>query len=285
MQRELVEKVNNLLLKKGFLVKNIEKHCFDIMARKDKVLLLKLVNDANGVPKEFCDDLRQMGEMLGTAPLIISEKAGQELTDGVVYSRFGVYCLNFSTFKSCLEEDFPLVSRNRAGFTVRVNGQVLKQLREEMNFSLNSLASKVGVSREMMMKYENGSEVTLGRAEKFYDLFGENVFEKIEVFRLNNRLIKNFDNEYVQKYSDLGFGATFLKKAPFDIMARKEEEIVLTEIGDKMSKEFFKVANLIEGDNLVIFERKKPKDVPACTRDEFLEFEKAKELLKFVKEF
>ena len=38
-------------------------------------------------------------------------------------------------------------------------------------------------------------------------------------------------------------------------------------------------------DNLVIFNKKKPKDVPAITKKEFLEFEKANQLIKFLKEF
>lgn len=285
MQQDLREKINALLLEKGFIVKNIERKCFDVLAKKDEILLVKTVKDANSVSKEFCDELRQIGEMLGVAPFIVAEKAGDELIDEVVYSRFGVYCLNLRTFENCLNRNFPLVMRNRAGFTLKIKENMLKNLREEKELSLNFLAGKLGVSREMIQRYESGNEMTLDRAEKIYNLFGDEIFEPINVFKINNRLIKSFNNEYVEKYNNLGFGATVLNKAPFDIVARKNEEIIFTEIGDSVKKQFFSISNLIDGDNLVIFKRKKPKDIPACTREEFLEFDKAGELLKFVKEF
>jgi len=45
------------------------------------------------------------------------------------------------------------------------------------------------------------------------------------------------------------------------------------------------LSELLDADNLVIFNKKKPKDIPAVTRKEFLEFEKSNQLIKFLKEF
>ena len=45
------------------------------------------------------------------------------------------------------------------------------------------------------------------------------------------------------------------------------------------------MARLLETDNLVICKGKKPKDIPAMSKEEFLELDKAKEIIKFVKEF
>ena len=42
---------------------------------------------------------------------------------------------------------------------------------------------------------------------------------------------------------------------------------------------------MIDADELVIFKKKKPKNIAAVTKEEFLEFEKADELIKFLKEF
>ena len=36
---------------------------------------------------------------------------------------------------------------------------------------------------------------------------------------------------------------------------------------------------------LFLYKKKKPKDIAAMTKEEFLEYEKAKELIKFLKEF
>ena len=83
----------------------------------------------------------------------------------------------------------------------------------------------------------------------------------------------------------MGFEASDAKKSPFDIIARKDNELILTEVGDKTRPDFSSLSKLLDADNLVIFKKKKPKDVPAVTKEEFLEFEKANQLIKFLKEF
>ena len=45
------------------------------------------------------------------------------------------------------------------------------------------------------------------------------------------------------------------------------------------------LSKLVDADKLVIFKKKRPKKIPALTKKEFMEFEKAKELVKFLKEF
>jgi hypothetical protein len=42
---------------------------------------------------------------------------------------------------------------------------------------------------------------------------------------------------------------------------------------------------LLDAERLTIYKKKKPKDIPALTKKEFMEFEKASELIKFLKEF
>ena len=57
-------------------------------------------------------------------------------------------------------------------------------------------------------------------------------------------------------------------------------------VGDIEDKELSFLAKLLETDNLIIFNRKKPKiETPVIAKEEFLDFEKAKELIKFLKEF
>ncbi|MBI3027146.1 hypothetical protein HYY70_03460 [Candidatus Woesearchaeota archaeon] len=45
------------------------------------------------------------------------------------------------------------------------------------------------------------------------------------------------------------------------------------------------LSKLLEVDNLVIFQKKRPKDIPSLTKEEFMDFDKANKLVKFLKEF
>jgi len=138
----------------------------------------------------------------------------------------------------------------------------------------------------MIDKYEKGdSEITITKAMKIYDIFGHKVFNEINIFSGSNKIESNYHSDFSKKYIDLGFEASDTSKSPFDIIARKDNELILTEVGDKTRPDFSSLSKLLDADNLVIFKHKKPKDVPAVTREEFLEFDKANQLIKFLKEF
>ena len=287
MKQTLLDKLSIFLLKNGFTIKNLTRTCFDILARKsDQILLVKVLEDANSVSRQFTEEMTAVASYINASPLIIAEKAGSRLEDNVVYSRFGIYTLNFSTFLNCINNKFPFIKRNHAGLTVSVVGKKLREKREEMGYSLNALSKKVGVTSRMIIKYESeNSEVTVNRAMKLYDLFGDNVFNEINIFRHHQHPESRFETEVSRKYVELGFEATETKKTPFDIIARKEDEIILTEVSDKVNPQMQSLSKLLEADNLVIFNKKKPKDIPSMTKEEFMDFEKANELVRFLKEF
>ena len=287
MKNKIIDKLAVFLLKDGFTVKTLTRTCFDLLARRDdKILLIKVLEDANAMSKEYTDAMNLVSSYIGAVSIIISEKAGNKLEDNVLYTRFDLYTLNFNTFVNSIKNKFPFVRRTQAGFTISIAGNKLKRKREEKGYSLNYLSKKVGVTSRMIDKYEKGnSEITISKAMKIYNIFGPNVFNEINIFSGKNKIQSNYKSDLSRKYIDLGFEASDTNKTPFDILAKKENELILTGIGDKTRRDFSSLSKLLDADNLVIFKKKKPKDIPAVTKEEFLEFEKANDLIKFLKEF
>ena len=287
MKQTLLDKVNIFLLKKRFTIKNLTRTCFDVLARKNnQILLLKVLEDANSISKLCTGEMATLASYINAPPLIIAQKAGSRLEDNIIYSRFDIYTLNFNTFLNCINNKFPFVKRSQAGLTASLAGKKLKEKREELEYSLNALSKKIGVTSRMIMKYENeDSEVTISRAMKVYDLFGDKVFNEVNIFIVNDRPESKFETLISRKYIELGFDATETKKTPFDIIARKDDELILTEVSDTVNPQLQPLSKLLEADNLVIFQKKKPKNIPSMTEKEFMDFEKANELVKFLKEF
>ena len=287
MKSKLIDKLGIFLLRDGFTAKSLTRTCFDLLVRKqDKILLIKVLEDANAVSRQYTDEMAVVSSYIGAVPVIIAEKAGNKLEDNILYTRFNLYTLNFNTFVNSLKNKFPFVKRTQAGYTVSIAGNKLRKKREEMGYSLNYLSKRVGVTSRMIDKYEKGdSEITITKAMKIYDIFGERVFNEINIFSSNGKIETRDNSTFSKKYIDLGFEAADTNKSPFDIIARKDDELILTGVGDKEKPELSSLSKLLDADNLVIFEKKKPKDVPAVTREEFLEFEKANQLIKFLKEF
>lgn len=287
MKQTLLDKLNAFLLKNGFTIKNLTRTCFDILARKkEQILLVKVLEDANSVSRQSTEEMAVVASYINASPLIIAEKAGNKLEDSIVYSRFGIYTLNFGTFLNCINNKFPFIKRSHAGLTVSVIGKRLREKREELGYSLNALSKKIGVTSRMIIKYEcENSEITVNRAMKLYDLFGNNVFNEVDIFNHHQHPAGKFETEVSKKYVELGFDATETKKTPFDIIARKEDEIILTEVSDRVNPQMESLSRLLDADNLVIFNKKKPKNIPSMTKDEFMDFDKANELVRFLKEF
>ncbi|MBI2541394.1 helix-turn-helix domain-containing protein [Candidatus Woesearchaeota archaeon] len=287
MKQTLLDKVCIFLLRKGFTLKNLTRACFDALARRnEQILLIKVLEDANSITRQYAEEMIAVASYINASPLIVAEKAGNSLDENIVYSRFGIYTLNYSTFASCIHNKFPFVKRGKAGLTASLIGKKLREKREELGFSLNALSKKVGVTSRMMVKYENeNSEITINKAMKLYDLFGHDVFNEVNIFAQRALPKSSFETEVSRKYVELGFDATETKKTPFDIIAKKGDELILTEVSDKVNPQMQSLSKLLEADNLVIFRQKKPKDIPSMTKEEFMDFDKANELVRFLKEF
>ena len=287
MKQTVLDKVNIFLLKKGFTIKNLTRTCFDVLARKnEQILLIKVLEDANSITREYAQEMISVATYISASPLVIAEKAGNKLEENIVYSRFDIYTLNFSTFLNCVSNKFPFIKRSQAGLTASIVGEKLKEKREEMGYSLNALSKKIGVTSRMIMKYENeNSEVTINRAMKLYDIFGHQIFNEVNVFVQRKNPESKFETEVSKKYIELGFDATETKKTPFDIIAKKGREIILTEVSDTVNPQMQSLSKLLDADNLVIFRKKKPKNIPSMTKKEFMDFNEANELVKFLKEF
>jgi len=285
MKPELLDKTGIFLLKKGFTVKTLTRTCFDIVARKQSnILFLKILEDANSISPEYAEQMVKVAHFFAGAPLIIAEKATSKLLDSVVYSRLGIYTLNLSTFKDCINNKFPFIVRDQAGLKAFINGESLRKRIEEERLSLSGLAKKLGVSTSMIHRYENGSSITVKKAMRLYGLLGPGVFGKINIFQPINFEISSPSDDITGKYQELGFKAEKASKVPFDVMAKKEDNMILTEVGDKAKPEFQSLGKLIDADNLMIFKKRKPKDIPSLTKEEFMDFEKAHELIRFIKE-
>lgn len=287
-QRELIEQVCIVLLRERYTVKSLARSCFDIVARQGgRIILVKAVEDANTLSKEVVGEMVKVADYLSAVPFIVSEKAGFELERNVVYARHGVYTLNLETFENSVRNRMPFIKSSRAGTTVQLDADSLRQKREELGLSLNELADRIGVSRKMIQKYERGgAEITLMKAARMYDTLGNSVFKRIDMFSRQKRpqVTTCSGSEVTKKYTDLGYRSEDMTRSPFDIIAKRHKEVILTSVGDKVNPHTAKVSELLDADRLMLYRKKKPKDVPSMKKKEFLELEKAKELIKILKE-
>jgi len=293
MKRGLMDEISVLLLRHGYTLKSLTRSSFDLIARKAAhVLLIKVLEDANSISEDYAASMKNLSGYIDASPVIVAEKAGNPLEDGVVYSRFGVYTFNFRTFQNCLENSFPIVISSKAGFTASVIGERLRQRREEEGYSLGTISRKVGVSKRMIAKYESElADVSLRSALALNKLLGGSIFNRVDVFAVAKEVANEKPSVIARKYDDLGFQASDTRKVPFDVVARMGKELILTDVrgrNEKLNPNLESLQQLLGADALVIFDKdyeSKGKKLPSINRKDFLDMNSAKELINFLKEF
>ncbi|MEM3370896.1 MAG: helix-turn-helix domain-containing protein [Candidatus Woesearchaeota archaeon] len=287
MQKQIVESASLALLSEGFTVKTLSGP-FEIIARdSERILFVKVLEDANSISEVQAEEFRKISSCLNVPIIIVANKAGTLLKDGVVYERFGITTMNLKTLKRCLKGENAVIKRSKAGLTVTIDPEKLRQARIAKGISIGQMSEYLGVSRKMVLEYESGkSSIILSRAEKLYRLFGSSVFKREG---LENKPLEEYPQArsvFARKYSALGFSAVETRRMPFDLIAKREKkQVILTKLGDKPSPVLTGISRLIGAARLAIVDRHKPKDVPSLTKKEFMEFEDAAELLKFIQEF
>ena len=283
-RNQLIREVYQLLNKEGFETSNIyEQSCFDIVARKKLlILLLKILVNIDTINEAHVEEIRQISNVFLASPIIVGVKSKNHiLEEDVVYERHGLPAIGLETLKNMIVYDeYPEILADRGGYYVQINGNVLKEYREEYNLSLKDLADLAHVSRATMYKYENGmvrantetamllEEILNTKITLDIDLFEpyqEDIKLKADTSNLNQTQGTN-----AQNLAKLGFGVVSTNKSPFDALAKADLSLVTS------SDPFFvlkddRIKDSIDG-------------IPVIKSWEMKEFENSKEFLKLIKE-
>ena len=196
--------------------------------------------------------------------------------------------------------EYPEILADRGGYFVKIDGNVIKQYREEYSMSLKDLANLAHVSRATMYKYENG----IVRANTETAMILEEILNTKVTWDID--LLKQPQNDNI-KYSDdvndlskLGYGVLSTNKSPFDAVAKMKssdkDSPLLTNVEKNRTEKTWKrmaipikdLSMVTTSEPVFIINNEKIKEsigtIPVIKSWELKEFEDSKELLKMIKE-
>ena len=307
MEREkLVRTVEAVLRGTGYKTARMEFRgsCFDLVAsRLFMLLFIKVATNIDTVTEEQAEDLKRLARFFKASPLIVGLKTkNAELEEGVVYERFGIYALRPETLYDVLvENELPAVFAERGGLYVRVNGALLRHLREKHGYSINELARLLGISRKSLINYERGEQaVSLDVALRLEEIFDEPIAEPIDV--LNSRVEARLDvtpetpleKEVFDRLQKLGLGVVKVKKAPFNAVSKEHDFRILTGIDQRKTRSTVKraemvaeVGKIVNSDGVFILEKTRTEvvgEVPLIPKDRLEEVKDADELIDLIED-
>ncbi len=307
MEREkLIKTVEAILRGAGYRTARLEFRgsCFDVVASRTLTLLfIKVVVNIDTVTEEQAEDLKRLAKFFNASPIIVGLRSkNAELEEGVVYERFGIYAVRPETLYDVLvENEPPAIFAERGGLYVRINGKLLRELREKHGYSVGELSKLIGVSRKTLLNYERGEQaVSLEVALLLEELFDEALAEPIDV--LNARVEAKLDvkpetpleREVFERLKKLGLGLVKVKKAPFNAVSKGDEFRILTGIDERKTSSTVRraemvteVGRVINSDGVFILEKTKTEvvgDVPLIPKESLSEVRDADELINMIEE-
>lgn len=304
---ELIETTRATLTRAGYDVSsplNLRSICFDIVARRDNVLLIiKILSNVDAFSKDNAEEMKVLAEALSASPILIGERSSSgALEPGIVYSRFNIPIISNETLIDyAIEEVPPLIFAAPGGMYVKLDSDLLREIREKNQISLGSLAQIAGVSRRTIQMYETGMGAMIDaalRIEEFLNIpmiIPLNPFEytpdsTTEKYEVSGE--ERTGSVVLNRLIDIGFSITPVMKSPFDALSRVKEVIILTGTGEDEEKLLQRaaitseVSNLAGKPSVVIVKRAKNRDAikttAVITVDELKKIDESDELTELV---
>ena len=303
---QLLKNIESLLRSQGYKTSDIyDQGSFDIVARKNLlILLLKTFQNIDSINERNAYEMKQLSNIFLASPIIIGEKSRNGyLEEGVIYERYDIPAIGFDTLKNMiLYNEYPEILADRGGDFVKIDGNVIKQYREEYSLSLKDLADLAHVSRATMYKYEN--EIVRANTETamiLEEILNTKVTLDIDLLKQPQKEeIEYNSSDDTLDLSKLGYGVVSTNKSPFDAVAKmksseKESPLIANVEKNRTEKTLKRMAIPLKDLSMVttsepvfIINNEKIKEsigtIPVIKSWELKEFENSKELLKMIRE-
>lgn len=307
-RNNMIQELESFLKSEGFETSNIyDQGSFDIVARKKLlILLLKTFKNIDSVNEKNAEEMKQLANIFLASPLIIGEKSRNgKLEEGVIYERYDIPTIGIETLKNIIRyKEFPEIIADRGGYFVKIDGNVLRQYRDEYSLSLKDLADLAHVSRATMYKYENGIvKANTETAMLLEEILNTKITIDIDILKPpeNDETIKySKSGEETDYLSKLGYNVVPTNKSPFDAAAKMEESKknspLIANIEKNRNEKLLKkmavplkdLSLITSSEPVFIINNEKISeslgDIPVIKSWELKEFEKSSELLKLIKE-
>jgi putative transcriptional regulator len=128
--------------------------CFDIAARTKTPFLLKALGNIDSLSPKSAAELSGISFLLGGTAIVVGTHANcYRMRKDVLYFRHGIWCATGATALSLMEGKPPKLEKFKKA-KVRICGPALKSARKRSGFSVQKLASLLGISRQTLYRYE-----------------------------------------------------------------------------------------------------------------------------------
>jgi len=293
---QMAEAVSKNLMERGFEI-FLTRGCFEIAAKREKLILLKCLTNVDGLSSGQAKNLKNISYFLSAYPFIVSIRNNRDsLMDDVIYSRFDIPTVTPNMLNDILEEEAYSKRSSKGKHSIDIDTDVLKRRRYELKFSLEELSTLVGISKKALYEIENERtspvEETLEKLEYTLDVDLKRAYDMENVKRVNVKPVGKLEKRVNMELDRIGVENVPVRYAPFEIVG-KEKFTLITGLTDN-TKKIVKSASLVkklskifDSDAFYVARKREEKIIEGLTvllEEDLPEIESAKELKKIIEE-
>ncbi|TRO61992.1 helix-turn-helix domain-containing protein [Candidatus Bathyarchaeota archaeon] len=204
---------------------------FDIAYAGERAYLIKIVRNIESVNKEQAETIKKCASVVGAEPLFISDHGKLPLKKNVVYTRHGIPVMRHETFLQVAHGNLVSMA-DRGGIKVPIRD--LTPAMKKVGMSRMTLAKLLGVSTEMVRKYERGlADPGRDVARRLVNIFGQNILREV-------------------KYESPDVRRAFIGKAPFDLAVKRKKPMLISfKSSPKRVKNLEGVSDVLDAEPIV----------------------------------
>ncbi|MFX0083120.1 MAG: helix-turn-helix domain-containing protein [Candidatus Hodarchaeota archaeon] len=243
MTSTVIEQINNLLKKANYETFSLgsfasakNKFCFDLLVKKDDLVFsVKVFPNIDNLNPDIVRDIKSLSSILKSKPLLIGiRNRYQKLEDNTIYVRNGLPFITLNTLEKILMNSvYPYILARRGGGVVFLDGDLMKELREQHSITRKELSEKLGITKRTVSSYENESmRPSEEMAYKILSILEDSeIFKKINIFKWNIKYnmedkeifegieLSEFESHVENIIKDIGLSSYWYKKGsiPFKL--------------------------------------------------------------------
>ncbi len=288
----LIDKVERVLEGKNYDYSEYS-GCFDIVARRHETLLLKVLDNIDSFQEGQSNNLKILSAGLDASTFLIGNHTRREnLRDGVLYDRFGVFAMTVGTLESVMDNELPVLYRNRGGMFAEIDPEKLRKRRTEAGLSQAELAKKLGISKKSIYEHESRKmRAEYDIVKKMERLIGS-VTDPVNMKQREPAETQAAKGGFPAIVSNdlkkMGLETSFVTQTPFNIVAHSENFLVISDAEERAKRAernapFLKgFAKTTDKPILVVTRQELDLDVPSIPEKELRELDNMKELKRFL---
>jgi predicted transcriptional regulator len=289
MKEELAGQLQGVLAEHGFDALRCDaRSCFDVAARREYLLLAKVLENIDALSAAHALELRRISAMLAGHAFVVGERTKCEaLRDGVLYERYALPGCNVATLAAIVEDEPPRLRKHRIT-QAHVNGQRMAELRVARGMTLEALAEATGISKDMLYRYEHGrSAASEENALLLEHALRGCITLPLDVFGDAQRI-----RAERTEFAALGFESIRVRSAPFEILAKERERVIASSVSDmrtirKRAALYEQLREVLDSYACFMLAESRAESIngiPVVTREELGGLRRARELIKLIEE-